>query len=90
MKTALLIPAILALGVVSADAATHHHASSLHSQRHRIESAVMTVGIPAGGSIDERPAATLYRQNLHDSGYNPKTNFDPAGHMCVACDYDGN
>jgi hypothetical protein len=66
-------------------------ASSLHHKRHHIESAVMVVGAPpVGGSIDERPASALYRQNLHDSGYNPKSNFDAAGHMCVSCDYYGN
>jgi hypothetical protein len=92
MKTALLVAAILAVGVVSADAGNdQRHASSLYHKRHHIESAVMVVGAPAvGGSIDERPASALYRQNLHDSGYSPKKNFDSAGHMCVSCDYYGN
>jgi hypothetical protein len=89
MKTALLIAATLALGVGSANAGSdQHHVASLH-QKHR--SAVMTVGPPpTGGSIDERPASALYRQNLHDSGYNPKQNMDKDGHMCVSCDYHGN
>ena len=39
----------------------------------------MAVGVPAGGGIDERPASTLYGQNLHDSGYDAKNNFDKAG-----------
>ncbi|WP_145927533.1 hypothetical protein [Bradyrhizobium neotropicale] len=88
MKTALLITAILAVGVVSANAGNdQRHGSSLH-QKHR--SAVMAVGIPAGGGIDDRPASALYRQNLHDSGYDAKRNLDNAGHMCVSCNYQGN
>ena len=90
MKTALLITAMIAVGVVSANAANNQrHGSSLHN-RHRIESAVMAVGAPAGASIGEQPASTLYRQNLHDSGYDAKKNIDKAGHMCVSCDYYGN
>ncbi|WP_136623565.1 hypothetical protein [Bradyrhizobium centrolobii] len=91
MKTALLVTAILAVGAVSANAGNdQRHGSSLNHNRHHIESAVMAVGAPAGGSIDERPAWTLYRQNLHDSGYDAKKNMDSAGHMCVSCDYRGN
>ena len=90
MKTALLVTAMLVFGVVSANAAhDQRHASSLDKGRHRIESTVMTVGAPAGGSIDERPASTLYRQNLHDSGYDAKNDF-VGGHMCTSCDYHGN
>jgi hypothetical protein len=77
--------------VVSADAGNdQRNASSLYHLRHHIGSAVMSVGAPQGGGIDERPASALYRQNLHDSGYDPKNNFDQAGHMCVSCDYYGN
>ena len=90
MRTALLVTAILAVGVVSANAGNNQrHVSSLHN-RHRIESAVMAVGVPAGGSIDERPASTLYQQNLHDSGYDTKSNFTKDGQMCASCDYHGN
>ncbi|MEZ2143933.1 hypothetical protein AAE026_16865 [Bradyrhizobium sp. DN5] len=90
MKTALLIAAILAVGVVSANAGSdQRHRSSLH-KRHHTGSAVMAVGVPAGGGIDQRSASTLYRQNLRDSGYNAKENFDKAGHMCVSCNYQGN
>ncbi|WP_143198930.1 hypothetical protein [Bradyrhizobium sp. NAS80.1] len=89
MKTALLIAATLAFGVVSANAGSNqHHVSSLH-QKYR--STVMTAGPPpAGASIDERPAWALYRQNLHDSGYSPKQNMDQVGNMCASCDYHGN
>jgi hypothetical protein len=85
MKTALVATAILAFGVVSANVA-----NAASSQRHVLsDSTSMAVGVPAGGSIDERSASTLYRQNLKDSGYNPKNDF-VGGHMCSSCDFDGN
>ena len=92
MKTVLLATAILAFGVVSANAGNNQrHAQSLYKGRHHIESAVMAVGPPpAGGSIDQRPALSLYQQNLRDSGYDAKNNMDKAGHMCASCDYHGN
>lgn len=90
MKNALLITAIMAVGVVSANAGNdQRHGSSLH-RRHHIESTVMSVGAPAGASIGEQPASALYRKNLHDSGYDAKKNTDKDGHMCVSCDYYGN
>ena len=91
MKTVLIVTATLAFAVVSANAGNdQRHASSL-SKRHRIESAVMAVGAPpAGGSIDQRPAWSLYQQNLHDSGYDAKSNFTKDGQMCSSCDYHGN
>ncbi|MBV9530352.1 MAG: hypothetical protein JO283_04625 [Bradyrhizobium sp.] len=83
MKSALLVAAMLAFGAVSANAGNdQRHALSLDKGRHRIESTVMTVGAPAGGSIDERPASALYRQNLHDSGYDAKNDF-VAGHTAT-------
>ena len=91
MKTALLVTAILAFGVVSANAGNNQrHGSSLYKGRHHIESAVMAVGAPAGGGIDQRPAWSLYQQNLRDSGYDAKSNFTKDGQMCSSCDYHGN
>lgn len=91
MKIALLVTALLAVGVVSANAGNdHRHGSSLYHQRHRLESAMMAYGALAGGNIDERPASTLYWQNLRDSGYDARRDFDSAGHMCVSCNYYGN
>jgi len=90
MKTALLIAAILAVGVVSADAGhNQRHGSSFHKM-HRVGSSMAAVGVPAGGSLGEQPASALYRRNLRDSGYDAKKNFDKAGHMCVSCDFYGN
>ena len=90
MKTALLIAAILAVGVVSADAGSDQRRGSSLQKLHRVGSSMAAVGVPAGGSPDERPASALYRQNMRDSGYSAKKNFDSAGHMCVSCDYYGN
>ena len=82
MRAALLVTAVLAFGVASANAGNDpRHASSPYKGTHRVESAVMAVGVPAGGSIDERPTSTLYRQNLHDPGYDAKNDFDKAGKM---------
>ncbi|WP_407117024.1 hypothetical protein [Bradyrhizobium sp. LMG 9283] len=90
MKTALLIAAILAVGVVSADAGhKQRHGSSFHKM-HRVGSSMAAVGVPAGASLGEQPASALYRRNLRDSGYDAKKNFDKAGHMCVSCDFYGN
>ncbi|WP_156952291.1 hypothetical protein [Bradyrhizobium sp. WSM1743] len=90
MKTALLIAAILAVGVVSADAGhKQRHGSSFHKMHH-VGSSMAAVGVPAGGSLGEQPASALYRRNLRDSGYDAKKNFDKAGHMCVSCDFYGN
>lgn len=90
MKTALLIAAILAVGVVSADAGhNQRHGSSLHKM-HRVGSSMAAVGVPAGGSLGEQSASALYRRNLRDSGYDAKKNFDKVGHMCLSCDFYGN
>ncbi|WP_129591110.1 hypothetical protein [Bradyrhizobium shewense] len=90
MKTALLIAAMLAVGVVSADAGRNQrHGSSFHKM-HRVGSSMAAVGVPPGGGLREQPASALYRQNLRDSGYDAKKNFDKGGHMCVSCDFYGN
>ncbi|WP_208639198.1 alpha/beta fold hydrolase [Bradyrhizobium forestalis] len=90
MKTALLIAAILAVGVVSADAGhNQRHGSSFHKM-HRVGSSMAAVGVPASGSLGEQPASALYRRNLRDSGYDARKNFDKTGHMCVSCDHYGN
>jgi hypothetical protein len=80
MKTTLLVTAILAVGVVSANAGIDERPASLLYKRNLLDSAVMSVHVaPASGAIDRRSSSSLYMQNLRDSGYDAKNNFDKAG-----------
>ena len=69
-KSILISLAVLTLSTSAALAAhrTHHH--------HAMNAAPSVDGSPVGVSSSDH---AMYIQNLHDSGYDPKNNFDAKG-----------
>ncbi|WP_407174507.1 hypothetical protein [Bradyrhizobium sp. STM 3562] len=87
MVKSVLAITILALSTSAALAAyrTHHHYRPAMSY-HRAMGAYGAVGAPGMGAPPPATMGgvsnsdyTMYMRNLHDSGYNPKNNFNDNG-----------
>ena len=81
MKKSILVGlAILTLSTSAAFAAQQsHHRHAMHARAMNAHAAVPATPAPAitgGGSSADH---AQYMKNLHDSGYNPKNNFNTNG-----------
>jgi hypothetical protein len=73
----LVALAILTLSASAASAAHHHRHHALNANAAPAPASPPTGWIGSPNSSDH----ALYLQNLHDSGYNPKNDFNAAGNM---------
>lgn len=77
-KSILVSFAVLALSTSAALAATHHrthHQAAMNAY----DMAGPPVESPLGWGGASNSDYTTYMKNLHDSGYNPKNNYDSNG-----------
>ena len=70
----------LAILTLSTSAALAVHRTHHHHAMNANAAAPATPAPPMMGGVNSNDHAT-YMKNLHDSGYNPKNDFDGAGNM---------